>query len=324
MSPIRRVALSLAALPLLLAGSVTSSALCQATDSPPPPAWSTGVAYDLGRSRLVVFGGYFRGLIGGTWEWDGRGWMRTAVDGPSPRNAPGMVYDAARGQMLLFGGDRGQEGALGDTWVYDSSGWRRLAVAGPSARSIHAMVYDSRREKVVLFGGVADGKTLGDTWEWDGARWAQVADGGPPARALHGLAYDPLRGVTVLFGGQGILAPDEPSLGDTWEWDGSRWAERQAAPAGPRDHVAMAFNPKRQALMLFGVSADGAAGAAGGESWLYSGGAWSRLSSDGPRRGGAKLVLEPASGRMLLYGGGDGGPTNEIWAWEGDRWSLLR
>ena len=92
MSPIRRVALSLALLPFLLAGSVTSSALCQASESgTPPPAWSAGVAYDVMRARLVVFGGYYRGLIGGTWEWDGRGWKQTVVDGPSPRNAPGMV-----------------------------------------------------------------------------------------------------------------------------------------------------------------------------------------------------------------------------------------
>ncbi len=299
-----------------------SSGAGQSTEtSAPPPAWSAGVAYDAGRSRLVVFGGFFRGLVGATWEWDGREWRRGMTEGPSARNAPAMVYDAAHAQILLFGGDRGAAGALGDTWLYDSNGWREVAAAGPPARSIHAMVYDSRRGKVVLFGGVAGGETLGDTWEWDGASWTLVASAGPPPRALHGLAYDPVRGVTVLFGGQTRLAEDAPSLADTWEWDGSRWSNRAVAPAAPRDHIAMAFDPGSKAVMLYGVPA-GAAGQ--GESWIYRGAAWIRLSESGPRRSGAKLVSEPGSETMLLYGGGDGAPTNELWRWKGGSWALVR
>ena len=131
-----------------------------------------------------------------------------------------MKFGESRRQVVLFGGDRGPEGALGDTWVYDGHQWREMAITGPSPRSIHAMVYDSRRRKVVLFGGVGDGHTLGDTWEWDGTAWARMAGSGPPPRALHGLAYDAVRGRSVLFGGQTVLAPNEPSLADTWEWDG--------------------------------------------------------------------------------------------------------
>ncbi len=290
-----------------------------ATSQAPPPAWSAGVACDPAQDRIVVFGGYFRGLVSGTWERDGRGWRRATGVEPSPRNAPAMVHDAARAQILLFGGDQGQAGALGDTWVYDSSGWRELAVSGPPARSIHRMVYDSRRDRVVLFGGIAGGETLGDTWEWDGSKWLPMAAVGPPPRALHGMAYDPVRGVTVVFGGQTRRAADAPSLADTWEWDGSQWVQRTVAPAGPRDHITMAFDPGGRAVMLFGV-APGDTGP--GEAWVYQGGPWRPLSQTGPRRAGGSLCAAGTEGAMLLYGGGDGAPTNELWRWSAGRWTL--
>ena len=84
------------------------------------------------------------------------------------------------------------------------------------------MAYDAARGVTILFGGSVND---GDTREWDGVRWAQVAaedDGGPSARYYHAMAYDSERGVTVLFGGAGPAGPS--GLGDTWEWDGVRWA----------------------------------------------------------------------------------------------------
>lgn len=300
---------------LLLISVVSVSA-----QSAPPAAWSVGATYDAARARVVVFGGFMRGYVGGTWEWDGHGWTRPTETGPTPRNAPALVYDAARRQVLLFGGDRGSEGALGDTWVYDGHAWREMDTPGPSPRSIHAMVYDSQRRSVVLFGGVAEGHTLGDTWEWDGNGWARVATSGPSPRALHGLAYDGVRGRTVLFGGQAVLAPDEPSLTDTWEWDGVTWTRIDVSPPGPRDHVAMAFDVATGTVLVHGVKADGEGP---GETWGYDGHGWTRQADAGPRRGGAKLVFDAGAGRMLLYGGGDGAPTNELWALNGRTWEQI-
>jgi len=301
-------------------GLLMVSAVSASGQSAPPAAWSVGVTYDVARARVVVFGGYMRGYVGGTWEWDGQAWTRPTEAGPSARNCPALVYDEARRQVLLFGGDRGSEGALGDTWVYDGHQWREIATTGPSPRSLHAMVYDSQRRKVVLFGGVAEGHTLGDTWEWDGKAWARVATSGPPPRALHGLAYDGVRGRTVLFGGQTVLAPNEPSLADTWEWDGVAWNRVDVSPPGPRDHVAMAFDVATGKVLVHGLQAGGEGP---GETWAYNGNDWTRLAAAGPRRGGAKLVFDAGARLMLLYGGGDGAPTNELWAWNGAAWEQV-
>ena len=42
----------------------------------PPAVYSAGMAYDSGRSRLVVFGGFRGTYVGDTWEWDGSAWTR--------------------------------------------------------------------------------------------------------------------------------------------------------------------------------------------------------------------------------------------------------
>jgi hypothetical protein len=181
------------------------------------------------------------------------------------------------------------------------------------------MVYDSRRGRIVLFGGVAAGTTLNDTWEWDGNTWTRVATTGPAPRALHGMAYDLVRGRTVLFGGQSVLAPDAPSLDDTWEWNGAVWTRVEVSPPGPRDHVGMAADPRTGAVLLHGVLAEGP-----GETWSFDGHAWTRLSAAGPRRGGGKLVFNAKAGAVQLYGGGDGAPTNELWAWNKGSWVQVR
>jgi hypothetical protein len=229
-----------------------------------------------------------------------------------------MAYDAARGQVVLFGGDTRATGALGDTWILDGSGWRQVPGEGPPPRSTHQMVYDSRRQRLVVFGGASGSEVLGDTWEFDGARWHRMATDGPSARTLHGLAYDSARGVTVLFGGVSRLAPDAASHGDTWEWDGTRWRRIDVQGPSPRDHVAMAYDAARRRVVLHG----GGLEEASAETWTYDGRSWRLASSAGPRRRFARLEFEP-SGSLLLYGGFDRQPSNELWRFRADTWTKV-
>jgi len=308
-----------------LAASVSiGSALLQgqaARPDAPPAAYSVGAAFDAGRERLVVFGGYVAGTyIGDTWEWDGSAWTRIAVPGPSARNSPALVYDEARGQIVLFGGDTRSTGALGDTWLYDGAQWRQVAVEGPPPRTTHTMVYDAQRRRVVLFGGSNGTHMLRDTWEWDGAHWAQAANSGPSARTLYGMAYDAGRGRVVLFGGTHVLAPDAPGFSDTWEWSGVRWTRVKADGPSPRDHVMMGYDPVRRQVVLHG---GGTGPVSPGETWTFDGRTWTKVSSSGPRRRWARLAFDTRARAMLLYGGFDREPSNELWRLEGSTWSRL-
>ena len=287
----------------------------------PPPAFSVGAAFDAVRQRLIVFGGFFRGqYFGDTWEWDGDAWTERPEPGPSARNSPRMVYDEARGRVLLFGGDTRQTGALGDTWEREGVIWRHAASSGPSPRTVHAMTYDPHRGRVVLFGGATAGRVLGDTWEWDGRRWSLVASEGPPARALHGLAYDASRRRVVLFGGTPAIAPDVQPLRDTWEWDGRAWTQRHVAGPSPRDHTSMAYDAAREVIVLHG---GGTTPDARAETWTFDGSAWRRLAASGPRRMNPALVFDPSARALLLFGGFNAGPSNELWRLAGPRWARL-
>lgn len=182
-------------------------------------------AYDSDRRRFVLVGGHIggRAFPADTWEFDGRRWNRVATDGPPPMLGSAMAYDARRRVLVLFGGLEPTGRKRNDTWEWDGTRWSRAAGDGPAPRFGAGMAYDARRGESVLFGGLdsTNGK-LNDTWLWNGHRWRQAEPGdAPPARSEGYLAYDESRDVTVMFGGEG--AQTVPSLGDTWEWNGTRW-----------------------------------------------------------------------------------------------------
>src|SRR5687767_936871 len=79
------------------------------------------MAYDLGRQRVVLFGGRAPGFGQDTWEWDGATWTRRfPANSPSARGGHRMAFDSVRARVLLFGGTDGS-GVLNDTWAWDGS-----------------------------------------------------------------------------------------------------------------------------------------------------------------------------------------------------------
>jgi hypothetical protein len=83
-------------------------------------------AFDVGRGRMVLFGGYVvdfpaLGYFTDTWDWDGTNWtLRTFVlppFGPAGRQTHMMAFDPVRGRTVLFGGAN-TTGDLNDTWEY--------------------------------------------------------------------------------------------------------------------------------------------------------------------------------------------------------------
>jgi hypothetical protein len=173
---------------------------------------------------------------------------------------------------------------------------------------------------VVLFGGAAEGRVLGDTWEWDGREWTLAASGGPPARALHALAYDAGRRRVVLFGGTTAIAPDAKTLADTWEWDGRTWRQLEVAGPGARDHTAMAYDAARRVVVLHG---GGTGQEEPAETWTFDGSAWRRIATSGPRRRNPRLVFDSSTKTVMLFGGFDAGPSNELWRFAGERWERV-
>ena len=71
-------------------------------------------------------------------------------------------------------------------------------------------------------------------------------------------------------GGRGGCGGVPRDTGDTWEWDGTEWkrVDTEQAPSG-RSRVAMAYDPNRQAVVLFGGRLPD--GQPAGDTWQWDG-----------------------------------------------------
>lgn len=208
------------------------------------------------------------------------------------------------------------------------------AATSPGYRNGHGMAYNARLDRVVLFGGADHERVLGDTWELDGDTWHRTAVTGPAPRTFPSVAYHARRGTVLLFGGNRVLFGPTPRsestlLGDLWEWDGSEWTLRAVAgptsPA-PRAEAAMAYDPVRDRLVLFGGYTVGPDGRSRrfGDTWEWDGRDWREITRDGPPgRSGSAMVFDPVRRRALLFGGSTGTATDEAWEWDGSQWTLL-
>ncbi len=295
----------------------------------PSARYSHAMAYDIARGVSVLFGGYNGGgYLGDIWEWNGTIWtQRNQETSPLSRGAHAMAYDSARGVTVIFGGI-GNGNILDDTWEWNGMTWTQANPATrPPARYGCAMAYDSTRGMTMWFGGINGSiSVVGDTWEWNGANWMNRSPAtSPPARGGHAMAYDSARGVTVLFGG--FYYDGSPYYhGDTWEWDGTNWTQRNSttSPSARYGH-AMAYDSARGVTVLFGGTTNSGSGFS--DTWEWDSTTWTYrgAATSPPERYLHAMAYDCARSKTVLYGG-----TNNMgfitllgdtWEWDGVNWA---
>jgi N-acetylneuraminic acid mutarotase len=306
-----------------------------------PPARSGPMVYDPVSGKVFMFGGCADAMdpstyLNDTWVYDpaANTWteLHPTGDLPPARNGHMMVYEPDSMQVILFGG-AGASASLNDTWAYDPAAntWTELQPGGslPPARWAHAMVSDPPTGKVILFGGCADvmdpSSFLNDTWAYDPAAntWTELQPSSdlPTARNGHSMVYDPTGGKMILFAGQdGELN----ALDDTWTYDpaGNTWTTSLAATTAtvaglPVIYLAgPAYDPANGRVTFFG----GWNGVAiNGNTCAYNlaTNTWTTLNPGGSkptRRCGQVMEYDPASGRVIMWGGYE--PTIDTWAYD--------
>ena len=178
------------------------------------------MAFDRGRNRLVVHGGYpgSGSLLQDTLEWnpDDNSWQVWSTSSVGRLYAHRMAYDEARGQLVMHGGFYFTN--KNDTWIWTGSNWSHAGNTGP-ARYVFGMTYDSRRDELVLHGGTTccGEVEYGGTYRWNGSAWTPCPFNGPP-RGYMNIAYDRARDVLVLPGGAGPLpGGGRGNVPETWE-----------------------------------------------------------------------------------------------------------
>ena len=226
-------------------------------------------------NRVLLYGGQNRASqFDDTWEWRGGRWSRIATSGPGARHMTAGAFDPTRNQLVLFGGYSVEGKAmLSDTWMFDGSAWTRRAESGPPARAGHTMGFDPGLGRVILMGGAdAQGRHFSDSWSWDGHRWTSLG-AGPAITPNTQMVPIPGGGMATFGGWDG----NRPS-GAVFLWNGTRWESREQ-PGGPspRMETAIAFDPSRGKVVLFGGS--DANGSKLGDLWEYDGRSWLAVGS---------------------------------------------
>lgn len=179
-----------------------------------------GIAYDVVRQRLLVFGGETStGLTNQLWSWNGTTWTNLTAAGPGPRRNPAMCYNGLSDRVLMFGGtDSVGANFFGDTWEHDGVAWQlRTPATSPGPRAGSVLVHASHLQRCVLVGGF-DAQDRRDTWMWDGSEWSLLSGIGAPDTGT-GIAgvYDPDRREVIVFGGGSVLGNNpHRNRGELW------------------------------------------------------------------------------------------------------------
>ncbi len=147
----------------------------------PGGRWHHGLAFDAGRSEVVLFGGNYSlfSMPPSTWTL-GSTWRAASPPEKNYYWGAALAYDPRVGGVVRFGGQQFRSFPtpyIPGTWLWDGSNWRVIDNNGPSPRYGAAMAYDSLREVLVLFGGSdADGAS-GETWQFGYGRGDSDFDG---------------------------------------------------------------------------------------------------------------------------------------------------
>ncbi len=210
------------------------------------------------------------------------------------------------------------------TWVPEP-----VTGSPPNPRAQVVAVQDTLRQRLVVFGGLqlVPGTQFQDTWEWDGTRWRRVATTGPTLRSAYAAAFDAARGRVVLFGGFSSALSGQ-RFADTWEWDGASWQQRNVTGPPGRTAAAMAYDARRQRIVMFGGT--GAAGANLDDVWEWDGTSWTQRTNGYANgapvaRTSATLSWAPPLGGCVLVGGSSParGVRGDAWLWDGIGWRSL-
>ena len=186
----------------------------------------------------------------------------------------------------------------------------------------HSLSHCLATNRVTMFGGVKPGNLYSNgTFEWTGASWLDKTQPlGPSARAYHAAtSLFPKPGV-LIHGGRATTVDS-----GTWEWNGTSWAQKATGGPGPRELHALAYDPGRDRVVLFGGTAT-TAGMGLADTWEWDGNAWSQKVpvTSPPARVGHAMAYDLASGRVVMFGGITSPSTTtslaDTWEWDGVNW----
>jgi hypothetical protein len=291
-----------------------------------------GIAYDVLRGRVVMFGGaQQRGtpfdnsnVLRETLEWDGVSWTRRTLgvmDEPSASDSTrGLVYDsnATRAYILNFPA----AGGNAEFWRWEGRRWVNVSSQRrPAYRQHFAVAYDELRGRIVAWGGQDATSARVEIEEWDGSNWTEIVGSGPSGRNDCALAWDGVRGKIIMFGGRAFMTATP--LNDMFEWNGGTWTQITPATLPPaRSQHTMTWDAARRKVVLFG-GGTGTPGVVQSDTWEWDGTNWTRVTTatTPPARAGHGATYHSDRRKVLITcGEGTTQILGDTWEFDGTNW----
>lgn len=202
----------------------------------------------------------------------------------------------------------------------------------PPSRYGASIVYDAADDYIFLFGGATTNASgfQNDSWDYvtggSPSPWtALTTPVAPPKMSNYSMVFDGTDGYVLLFGGYGS---SNTYFNQTWSYLGGVWT-KVVTNTGlqklvPRAGACMVWVPPTGLSggydLLFGGKALGTgAGAWLSDTWKYSAGVWTNITSTAGTppsgRAGSACAWDATDSQVILFGGlTNTGLVNDTWA----------
>ncbi|MCA8965480.1 MAG: hypothetical protein H6838_09965 [Planctomycetes bacterium] len=148
----------------------------------------------------------------------------------------------------------------------------------------------------------------------------------PPPRYEAAMASLGEDGPVVLFSGRPpVIQPNAGFLQDAWLLQGNTWTPMPGPLPPAREGAAMAYDVRRNLLVLFGGFTIGSG--LRGDTWLYDGNQWQPGPSGPSARRNHAMAYDPIHMTIVMFGGVvpgfPGGYPQDTWECSGGSWSQI-
>jgi N-acetylneuraminic acid mutarotase len=316
-----------------------------ATTAEPGPRSMPVFRRDPERDVTWLFGGLNEHSIGDVaeylsdlWQYSDGAWVPRNVEASAPFGCvtPLGVLDTNRNVLVVVCNGSVPYEWNGETW----KSFTNLSQT-PADRRFAGATYDENLKKLVMFGGYDTfGNYRQDTWTWDGTAWTEIKPKTkPPHRAQPVMWYDPLAKKTIIYSGAGRKSIEDHATrySDMWSFNGTDWTLMNVTTTpGIRFAPQVAVDPNSGKLYLFGglratldaADSDRVTQFYDNDMWVWDGSSstWTQLHPDRlpPARQNAGFEFDPASGKLVLFGGTAGNLyKSDRWEWDGQNWTPM-
>jgi PKD repeat protein len=255
----------------------------------------------------------------------------TTAGGPSPRYGQSMAYDPKDGYVVMFGGasKSGEIGLLNDTWTFKGGVWTNItSTAGPAPgpRMWASLTWDAADGYLFLTGGgYCDSATFNEScnsaWGFVGGHWREIDTSVPYYDSFGACSvYDSSDGYVLVVPWWGSYSSSY--LNGTWKLLHYNNSSNQPEP--DLAQFTLVDYPPDHGILLYGGRLPPNVETSTDQTWLFSGGNWTDLTSNltslPPPLTDAAGAFDPSIQAALLFGGYSEVDLNQTWLFNGT-WS---